>query len=203
MFNWICGGRDVSRELSVTLEEVLRQAAPVLPLLPVSSVASALSAAERLFEQGVSVVEVPLRSVEALLAIEKIRQRLPDLVVGAGTVLLPAQMKSSLAVGASFIVSPGWTPALHEAAQQHKVPLLAGAATPSEIIRLQALGYSCLKFFPAEAMGGMAALSQYAAVFPSMRFVPSGGLNAKLADAYLAMPNVLCVAGSWICNPDK
>lgn len=191
----------MDRELGVFLEDVLRQAAPVLPLLPVSSVNAGLAAAERLFEQGVSVVEVPLRSVEALRVIEKIRARLPDLVVGAGTVLLPAQLRSLKDVGARFIVSPGWTPGLHEAAALHQLPFLPGVATPSEILRLQALGYGCLKLFPAAAVGGVAALQQYASVFPSLHFVPSGGLDAASAEAYLALPNVLCVAGSWISAP--
>jgi len=153
--------------------------------------------AEALVAGGLPVIEVTLRTTNALSAIRAMA-RVPGAVVGAGTVRDEAQLARALDAGARFIVSPGLTNALALAARDTESPFLPGIATASDVLRGLDLGLTHFKFFPAEAMGGLATLKSLAAPFPEIRFCPTGGIRADSAAQWLAHPSVLCVGGSWI-----
>jgi len=176
--------------------------ATVVPVLMIDAVETALPLARALVGGGIAVLEITLRTPAALEAIRAIAGEVEDAVVGAGTVLTPAQYQAAERAGARFVVSPGGTPALLEAAAASSVPFLPGAATASEVMRLLEHGYRCLKFFPAEPAGGIACLQALAAPLPEARFCPTGGIDAERAPGYLALPNVLCVGGSWLAPRD-
>ena len=176
----------------------LLTATPVVPVLAIESVDTALPLARALLAGGLSVLEITLRTPAALEIIRAIRSELQDAVVGAGTVLSPAQYRDAVRAGAQFVVSPGVTPALLDFAGDRSVPFLPGAATSSEVMQLLERGYDCLKFFPAEPAGGVAFLKALAAPLPAARFCPTGGIDAARAPAYLALSNVLCFGGSWV-----
>jgi 2-dehydro-3-deoxyphosphogluconate aldolase/(4S)-4-hydroxy-2-oxoglutarate aldolase len=171
---------------------------PVVPVLAIDAVRTALPLAQALVAGGLPVLEITLRTAAALEIIRAISGEVEDAVVGAGTVLTPAQYRDAVAAGARFVVSPGVTPALLDVAEASSVPFLPGALTSSEVMRLLERGYGCLKFFPAEPAGGVAYLQALAAPLPDARFCPTGGIDAKLAPAYLALPNVVCIGGSWV-----
>ncbi|HYZ25871.1 MAG TPA: bifunctional 4-hydroxy-2-oxoglutarate aldolase/2-dehydro-3-deoxy-phosphogluconate aldolase [Geminicoccaceae bacterium] len=175
---------------------------PVVPVLAVESVETALPLARALVEGGLSVLEITLRTPAALEVIEAIAGEIDNAVVGAGTVLTPKDYQAAVSAGARFIVSPGATPALHDTAAASPVPFLPGAATASEVMALLERGYRCLKFFPAEPGGGVAYLEALAGPLPEARFCPTGGIDAERAREYLALPNVLCVGGSWVAPRD-
>jgi 2-dehydro-3-deoxyphosphogluconate aldolase / (4S)-4-hydroxy-2-oxoglutarate aldolase len=145
---------------------------------------------------------VTLRTPAAIEAVRRIAGDMPELTVGAGTVLTEAQLRESVSAGARFIVSPGLTPAIAEAGLAAPVPLLAGVATASEAMMAAELGLTFLKFFPAEAIGGATALKALGAPLPHIRFCPTGGIDAAKASTYLALPNVVCIGGSWMASPD-
>jgi 2-dehydro-3-deoxyphosphogluconate aldolase/(4S)-4-hydroxy-2-oxoglutarate aldolase len=172
--------------------------AGVVPVITIEDAASALPFATALRDGGLDVIEVTLRTGAALEAIRRIAAGLPDIMVGAGTVLSKAQAEDSVAAGARFLVSPGLTPAVADAGLAASVPLLPGVATASEAMAAAERGIAFLKFFPAEAIGGVAALKALAAPLPHLRFCPTGGIDAAKAAAYLALPNVVCVGGSWM-----
>jgi 2-dehydro-3-deoxyphosphogluconate aldolase/(4S)-4-hydroxy-2-oxoglutarate aldolase len=174
----------------------------VIPVLVVEELEHAVPMARALAVGGLSVLEVTLRSACALDAIQAMREAVPEATVGAGTVLTPADVKACQAAGARFAVSPGATPALLDAVEESGLPLLPGAATPTEIMALGARGYDTLKFFPAEAAGGVAMLKALAGPLPGMAFCPTGGISPANAPDYLALPNVLCVGGSWVVPKD-
>jgi len=176
--------------------------ATVVPVLMIDSVATALPLARALVAGGITVLEITLRTPAALEAIRAIAGEVEGAVVGAGTVLTSAQYQAAERAGARFVVSPGATPALLEAAAASGAPFLPGAATASEVMRLLEHGYRCLKFFPAEPAGGIAYLQALAAPLPGARFCPTGGIDAERAPGYLALPNVLCVGGSWLAPRD-
>jgi 2-dehydro-3-deoxyphosphogluconate aldolase/(4S)-4-hydroxy-2-oxoglutarate aldolase len=171
---------------------------PMVPVLAIDSVASALPLARALVAGGLSVLEITLRTPAALEIIRAISGEIEGAVVGSGTVLTAAQYRDSVQAGARFVVSPGATPALWDVAEGSSVPFLPGAGTSSEVMRLLERGYDCLKFFPAEPSGGVAYLGALAAPLPAARFCPTGGIDAARAPAYLALPNVVCVGGSWV-----
>ena len=173
---------------------------PILPVLVVDSVEQAVSIGNALIEGGYSVLEVTLRTPVALDAIAELRRTLPDVLVGAGTVLNTERYDQAVKAGAQFTVSPGLTESLLIHARNHTVPLIPGVATPSEIMAALSQGYDCLKFFPAEASGGVAVLKALAGPFPHVRFCPSGGISAANAKGYLALPNVPAVSGSWMMS---
>ena len=175
---------------------------PVVPVLTVEAVEIALPLARALVAGGLSVLEITLRTPAALQVMEALAGEVEHAVVGAGTVLTPAQYEAAARAGARFVVSPGATPALLDAAAASPVPFLPGAATSSEVMALLERGYSCLKFFPAEPAGGIAYLKALAAPLPGARFCPTGGIDAKTAPRYLALPSVLCVGGSWVAPSD-
>ncbi len=176
----------------------LLQTNPILPLLSASSVNEAISIGRSLMEGGISIVEVPLRTDIALRLIEALRQTIPEITVGAGTVKSPMDFHQARNAGAQFIVSPGFTPALLAEIQLWQLPFLPGAVTSSEIMTLADLGFDVIKFFPAAASGGISALAALKGPFPGIRFCPSGGVGQTNYLDYLALDNVLSVSGSWL-----
>jgi len=184
------------------MTESLLDRVPVVPVVVLHDVAHAVPVARALVEGGVPVIELTLRTPVALDCIEAIATEVPEILVGAGTVVTPTQAKDALSAGAQFLVSPGTTEALAAAMQETGLPHLPGAATVSEVLRLLELGYTELKLFPAEASGGTAFLKAIGAPLPRARFCPTGGITAASAASYLALPNVGCVGGSWLTPPD-
>jgi len=174
--------------------------APVIPVLVIEEVAHARPIAEALVAGGLPVLEVTLRTPCALDAIGEMKQ-VAGAVVGAGTVLTPADLAAALKVGAEFIVSPGLTPALGQAAIARGVPFLPGVANAADIMTGLELGLGRFKFFPAMAAGGISALKALAAPFFNARFCPTGGITLASAPEWLALPAVECVGGSWVVGP--
>lgn len=174
--------------------------APVIPVIVVKELAHARPLAEALIAGGLPVLEVTLRTPVALEAIRAMAD-VSGGVVGAGTLITPDDVAAAKAAGALFGVSPGVTPALLDACEREELPLLGGTATISEAMALLARGYDVAKFFPAEANGGAAALKSFAGPLPQMNYCPTGGINLRNARDYLSLPNVLCVGGSWVCDP--
>jgi len=185
----------------LTTAEVMRLA-PVIPVITVEDADRAVPMAEALVACGLYALEVTLRTSQALPAIEAIAAAVPDAVVGAGTVTRPEQFGQATDAGARFAVSPGSTPALLEAAAAANLPYLPDVATASEVMALLERGITHMKFFPAGASGGTAALKGWAAPLPEARFCPTGGIGPDNAASYLALPNVLCVGGSWVVPAD-
>lgn len=175
--------------------------APVVPVLVVHDLEHARPLAEALVAGGLPALEVTLRTPVALEAI-RIMAQVPGAVVGAGTLVTPMDVKAAHEAGALFGVSPGSTDALLAACEATEMPLLPGAATASEAMRLLERGYDMLKFFPAEASGGVAALSSLAGPLPQIGFCPTGGIGPKNAPTYLALGSVRCVGGSWVAPTD-
>lgn len=184
-----------------TVDDVLTTA-PVIPVVTVQGAQDAVRLAEALVAGGLPVVEVTLRTTNALSAIEAIAKNVPDAIVGAGTVLTPGRISAAVSAGAEFIVSPGVTDELITAFKKTKVPVLPGAATASEVMRLLNAGFVRQKFFPAEAAGGVAMLKGLAAPLADVRFCPTGGIKQDNAQDYLSLPNVVCVGGTWIAPTD-
>jgi 2-dehydro-3-deoxyphosphogluconate aldolase/(4S)-4-hydroxy-2-oxoglutarate aldolase len=174
------------------------QGTTVIPVVTIARAADAVPLAEALLRGGLRVIEVTLRTPEAPAAIRAIARALPDVVVGAGTVLTGADVTRAVEAGARFLVSPGLTADLVAAGLGSELPYIPGAVTPSEVIAAREHGFSLLKFFPAEAFGGIEALRQLAPVFPGIAFCPTGGVGADNAAHYLALANVPMVGGSWM-----
>jgi len=172
--------------------------APVIPVFTPDDVDDAVQVAQALFRGGLPVIEVTLRTPRALDAIKAMVEAVPDAVVGAGTVLTPAQMDAAKAAGARFAVSPGATPTLYAAARDADLPYLPGVATGSELILGLEAGLDTFKFFPAVQSGGAPLLSAWHGPFADVRFCPTGGISAQTAPQFLHLPNVLCVGGSWL-----
>ncbi len=175
---------------------------PVIPVLEFHSVDEALRVSEALVAGGLPVLEITLRTPVALEAMRAVAAALPQAVVGAGTVLDVAQLHAVRDAGAQFAVSPGLTPRLAEGARDAGIALLPGVATASEAMAALEAGFTFLKFFPAEAAGGMPMLKALNGPLPRLRFCPTGGIDAARAPGYLALPNVVCVGGSWVVPKD-
>ena len=175
--------------------------APVVPVLVVHDVAHARPLAAALVAGGLPALEVTLRTPVALDVIREMAQ-VQGGVVGAGTLVTPEDVRAARAAGAQFGVSPGATDELLSACEAEDLPLLPGAATASEAMRLLARGYDMLKFFPAEASGGVPALKAIAGPLPQITFCPTGGVTQAGAADYLSLPNVFCVGGSWVAPGD-
>ena len=171
--------------------------APIIPVLVIDDVATAKPLAEALVAGGLPALEVTLRTPGALEAIRAMSQ-VPGGHVGAGTLITPQDVRAAKDAGATFGVSPGATDELLAACEAEGLPLLPGAATASEAMRLLARGYDMLKFFPAEASGGAPALKAIGAPLPRITFCPTGGISAANARSYLSLDNVLCAGGSWV-----
>ena len=175
--------------------------APVVPVLVIDDLAHARPLAEALVKGGLPALEVTLRTSCALDAIRAMAE-VPGGMVGAGTLLTPADVKAAKAAGATFGVSPGATDRIIAACEDEGLPLLPGAATASEIMALLEKGYTVLKFFPAEQAGGAAYLKSIGSPIPQVRFCPTGGISLKIAPDYLGLKNILCVGGSWVAPKD-
>lgn len=176
--------------------------APIVPVLVVDDVAHAAPLAQALVAGGLPALEVTLRTPAALDVIHAMSQ-IEGGVVGAGTLVTPDDVRAAKAAGAKFGVSPGATDALIAACEAEGLPLLPGAATASEAMRLLDAGYDMLKFFPAEASGGAPALKAIGAPLPQISFCPTGGVSPANAASYLSLPNVVCAGGSWVAPKDK
>jgi 2-dehydro-3-deoxyphosphogluconate aldolase/(4S)-4-hydroxy-2-oxoglutarate aldolase len=170
----------------------------VVPVIVINKEQDALPMAEALLAGGVKTMEITLRTEAGLKAINKLSQSLPEMIVGAGTVITSDDYKRAVDAGSQFIVSPGFNEALATTAAQNKVPFLPGIATGSDIVRAMQCGLDTLKFFPAEANGGTPVLSAFKGPFPNIKFCPTGGVNPQNAKDYLQLENVLCVGGSWL-----
>jgi 2-dehydro-3-deoxyphosphogluconate aldolase/(4S)-4-hydroxy-2-oxoglutarate aldolase len=174
---------------------------PVIPVLTVKDVEDALAQAGALITGELTVLEITLRTPAATAAIAALAKTFPEAVIGAGTIVAADQIKAAADSGAGFLVSPGMTPRLLEAAVRAPVPFLPGAATASEVLALRERGFHALKFFPAEPAGGTKYLESLAGPLPDLIFCPTGGIDAQKAGNYLALPNVACVGGSWMVAP--
>jgi len=184
-----------------TQTEAVCRLAPVIPVLVIDDASSARALAEALVAGGLPALEVTLRTPAALDAISEMA-KVEGGTVGAGTLLTPQDVQNAVAAGAKFGVSPGATDTILAACEEADLPLLPGAATASEAMRLLERGYSVQKFFPAEANGGAPALKAIGAPIPQVRFCPTGGVSLKNAGDYLGLSNTLCVGGSWVAPKD-
>ena len=178
------------------------QDAPVIPVIVLNDVAHAVPMARALVEGGIRMLEVTLRTPQALACIEAIAKAVPQAVVGAGTLRSKADAQAAANAGARFAVSPGYTSALGAACRDLGLPLLPGVATGGEIMAAQEDGFSALKFFPALQAGGSAMLKAWSGPFFDVKFCPTGGISLHNAADFLALPNVLCVGGSWLVPAD-
>jgi len=182
-----------------TLSEMLH-ATRVLPVLTVHSEAEAVAVVDALAAGGLTAVEITLRTPAALGAIAAVKKARPDFIVAAGTVRTVADMRAVAAAGVDFAVSPGFTPTLSACARELQLPFLPGVSTPSEIIAGSECGHTCFKLFPAEAVGGMALLKALISPFAGIEFCPTGGIGLHNFLEYLALPNVVCIGGSWMVD---
>ncbi|HZF15072.1 MAG TPA: bifunctional 4-hydroxy-2-oxoglutarate aldolase/2-dehydro-3-deoxy-phosphogluconate aldolase [Steroidobacteraceae bacterium] len=179
------------------IESLLRRS-PVIPVVTIEDATHAVDLARALERGGIRIVEITLRTPAGLAAIEAVARHVPEVVVGAGTVLSPADLSASAQAGAGFAISPGATRELLAAARASQIPYLPAIATASELMQGLDAGYQCFKFFPAAALGGAAALRALVAPFPKVLFCPTGGVSLDNAGDYLAIRNVPCVGGSWL-----
>lgn len=184
--------------MSERIEVLLDRARPVMPVLVIDQLEHAVDLARALHAGGIEVIEVTLRTDCALAAVEAIRRALPELVVGAGTLVQARQFVQARDAGAQFAVSPGFTVGLAEAAEQSGIPYLPGVMTPSEVLQALELGYRSLKLFPANAAGSVKMLESLKGPFSGIRFCPTGGVTAENLLSFLRLPNVACVGGSWL-----
>ncbi len=174
---------------------------PVVPVLVIKKLEHAVPLAKALIAGGINILEVTLRTPVALEAIELISKELPDAMIGAGTVTNAEQLQQVTDVGAKFAISPGMTAELLAAGQAGSIALIPGISSTSDLMRARDAGYTHLKFFPAEAVGGVKAIKSIAGPFPDMVFCPTGGISLSNYHDYLALPNIHCVGGSWLA-PD-
>nr|WP_221472757.1 bifunctional 4-hydroxy-2-oxoglutarate aldolase/2-dehydro-3-deoxy-phosphogluconate aldolase [Amycolatopsis umgeniensis] len=175
---------------------------PVMPVVVLDDAADAVPTARALLAGGIGVIELTLRTPAALASIERIAAEVPEIVIGAGTVTAPEHAKQAADAGAKFLVTPGCTDSVLDAAFDTGLPFLPGASTVSEAMRLAERGLTALKFFPAEASGGVAYLKSIGGPLPGLRFCPTGGITVKTAPDYLALSNVGCIGGSWLTPKD-
>ena len=182
----------------LTMEHILRRAYPVLPVLVIDDVERAVSLAQALCAGGIHVIEVTLRTPQALEALKVIRQEVPDLIVGAGTVIHAEQFAQVIDAGAQFAVSPGFTERLALAAQETELPYLPAVMTPSEVLAALEHGYRSLKLFPANGGASVRMLNSFKGPFSGISFCPTGGVTRDNLLSYLSLPNVACCGGTWI-----
>lgn len=181
-----------------TQVDSLLQRAGILPVLTVESVEQALAVGRALREGGLTAIELTLRTPAALEALAALKEAFPEMVIGAGTVLQPAQVDAVAEVGADFIITPGISPKLLQALVDSPIPAIPGAATPSELLALAEAGFNTAKLFPANGAGGLALIKALQGPLPQMKLCPTGGIDASTALDYLTQPNVLCIGGSWM-----
>lgn len=185
-----------------TRAEQILVSAGILPVITVDSVEQGQRIADALLEGGLTALELTLRTPAALATLEALKKALPDIVIGAGTVLDEAQIRQSVDAGADFLVTPGTPPALAEALARAPIPAVPGGATPTEFMSLVARGFRCCKLFPASAVGGLAMLKGLAGPLGQLKLCPTGGISESNAAEFLAQPNVLCIGGSWMVPKD-
>ncbi|MDU9771407.1 bifunctional 4-hydroxy-2-oxoglutarate aldolase/2-dehydro-3-deoxy-phosphogluconate aldolase [Helicobacter pylori] len=178
------------------------QISPIVPVVVIENIKDAVPLAQSLIEGGIPIIEVTLRSSCALEAIELIAKNVPKMCVGAGTILNPTQLEQAQNRGAEFLISPGLTIKLLEHAKKKNMPLIPGVSSSSEVMQALELGYSALKFFPAEYCGGVKLLNAFNGPFKGVKFCPTGGISADNMRSYLNLENVLCVGGSWLTPKD-
>jgi 2-dehydro-3-deoxyphosphogluconate aldolase / (4S)-4-hydroxy-2-oxoglutarate aldolase len=181
----------------MNIHDILK-ASPVMPVLVIENPEHAVPLARALVAGGIRTLEVTLRTAAALEAVRAIRAAVPDAVVGVGTINRVADIAAAMSAGAQFGVSPGATPAILAATKGGAWPFLPGVMTPSDVLYAIEQGFDAMKFFPAEAAGGIAMLKSLAGPFANIRFCPTGGIDLAKAREYLKLPNVACVGGSWL-----
>ncbi|MCI5158625.1 MAG: keto-hydroxyglutarate-aldolase/keto-deoxy-phosphogluconate aldolase [Candidatus Electrothrix sp. AUS1_2] len=187
---------------SLSAVDILKSG-PVIPVIVINNPDHAVPLARALLTGGIRVLEITLRSDAALEAIRRIRSEIPEALVGAGTVLSGQDVQAVAEAGGRFAISPGLTPNLLTGADQYPIPLIPGVATASELMTALDAGLTELKFFPAQAAGGVEMLRSFAGPFPQVRFCPTGGITPENYKEYLALNNVSCVGGSWLVPPEK
>jgi len=185
----------------VVVEGILRLS-PVMPVVTIEDASGAADLARALVRGGIRVIEVTLRTPAALKAIENIASSVPEISVGAGTVMSIADLHAAASAGATFAISPGATPTLLAGGATGPLPYIPAVATASELMSGVVAGYRFFKFFPATAAGGIPMIKALGAPFPHVRFCPTGGITQETARSYLELPNVLCVGGSWLAPAD-
>ncbi len=173
---------------------------PVIPVMVIDNLDDAVPLASALVEGGLTVLEITLRTAVAIEALQEIKAALPEVIVGTGTVKDMPTLLASIKAGADFMVSPGFTENLLRAAVSEGANLLPGSSTPSEAMKLLEQGYTCQKFFPAEAAGGTTMLKALSGPLPQITFCPTGGISRDSAPSYLSLNNVACVGGSWMMD---
>ncbi len=191
----------MNTSINSTKHDVIRKvvnASPVMPVMVIKELESAVPLADALLQGGINTLEITLRTPIALEAIAKIKQAFPHAIVGAGTIITPQDIDKAVSAGVDFLVSPGTSPKLVEALKHTDIPALPGVSSPSEAMALYEEGFDHLKFFPAEAAGGVAMLKSINGPLPNLTFCPTGGITTANAPNYLALPNVRCVGGSWL-----
>lgn len=171
---------------------------PVIPVVTIDDPQDAVPLARALADGGVGIIELTLRTESALTSLKLIANEVPEILVGAGTILTPGQADAAVAAGARFLVSPGVTPALLTSMLSLDVPVLPGVATVGEVMAVLEAGLKAMKFFPAGPAGGPSYLAAIGAPIPQVRFCPTGGISLASAPEYLKLPNVACVGGSWL-----
>ncbi len=183
------------------IKQIMRSC-PVMPVIVIEDLDTAVPLAKALVAGGIKVLEVTLRTPVALAAVKAIADAVPDAIVGVGTVVRPEQFVEAKAAGAKFAVTPGLTPKLAAAAREAGMPLLPGVHTASEVIAAMEEGFDAMKLFPAEQAGGLGMLKALGGPLPQVLFCPTGGVSLESAPKLLALPNVGCVGGSWLCPKD-
>ncbi|WP_322106757.1 bifunctional 4-hydroxy-2-oxoglutarate aldolase/2-dehydro-3-deoxy-phosphogluconate aldolase [Paraburkholderia sp. J41] len=182
---------------NTTVADIVRLG-PVIPVLAFETAEQGEHVSRALHAGGVKVLEITLRTAAGLEAIERAAKIAPDIVVGVGTITKPEHCALAKQAGAKFGVSPGLTREIHDAAVAAGLPLLPGVMTPTDIIAAMEMGYEIVKFFPAVPAGGINMLQAFHGPFPTLKFCPTGGIGAETASNFLALPNVVCVGGSWL-----
>ena len=182
--------------------EEIFAAGPVVPVLIINDVEKAVPLAKALMEGGIKVLEVTLRTPAAIDVIKRIAQEVPDSLIGAGTVTNAQQLKAVVEAGAKFAISPGMTADLLKAGMDSEIPLIPGISSTSDLMKGKDAGYTHMKFFPAEASGGVKAIKSISGPFPDVTFCPTGGIGPNNYNDYLALNNVKCVGGSWLAPDD-
>lgn len=185
-----------------TQPETIFDASPIVPVLVVNDVAQAVPLAKALIAGGIRILEVTLRTPAAIDVIRAIANEVPEALIGAGTVTNAGQLAEVEAAGAMFAISPGATAELLKAGRQASIPLIPGISSTSDLMKAKDAGYKYLKFFPAEASGGVKAIKSISGPFPDVVFCPTGGIGPDNYLSYLALPNVKCVGGSWVAPDD-
>jgi len=182
--------------------ELLLLQAGILPVITVDTLDQARAVTDALLEGGLPAIELTLRTPVAMEALATLKRERPELVVGAGTVLSELQIRQSIDAGADFLVTPGTAPALADLLADASIPVVPGAATPTEFLSLMSRGFRVCKLFPASAVGGLAMIKGLAGPLAELKLCPTGGISEDTAGQYLSQPNVLCIGGSWMVPKD-